>query len=118
MTDGYPFWLLAATGLIAFLLGRWSATAASRANLQQASDQRQHQPQRLSAMVQGAGGAGVDVDASGLDPAAKAEVIAFIRQDRKIEAIRLVKQKTGQGLKEAKDYVDELSKIVDRQVGR
>lgn len=116
MADGYPFWLLAAIGAIAFLLGRWSATAALRANLQQASDQPQ--PQHLSMMGQRPGGAGVDFDASGLDPAAKAEVIEFIRQDRKIEAIRLVRQQTGQGLKEAKDFVEALSKILDRKVGR
>jgi hypothetical protein len=42
------------------------------------------------------------------DPALDAEVATLLRARRKIEAIKLVRQRTGIGLKEAKDRVDAL----------
>lgn len=36
------------------------------------------------------------------------EVIKALSQNRKIEAIKLVREKTGMGLKEAKEYVESL----------
>jgi len=38
----------------------------------------------------------------------RAEVLGLLRAQRKIEAIRLVRQHTGWGLKESKDYVESL----------
>lgn len=38
------------------------------------------------------------------------EVRALLGRDRKIEAIKLVREQTGMGLKEAKDYVDTLDR--------
>jgi len=43
-----------------------------------------------------------------VDPALDAEVATLLRVRRKIEAIKLVRQRTGIGLKEAKDRVDAL----------
>jgi hypothetical protein len=38
-----------------------------------------------------------------------AELVAFLRGGRKIEAIKLHREATGSGLKEAKDYVEALA---------
>jgi hypothetical protein len=45
---------------------------------------------------------------TGTDPALDAEVGTLLRARRKIEAIKLVRERTGIGLKEAKDRVDAL----------
>lgn len=45
-----------------------------------------------------------------LPAAAEAEVRALIQQRRKIDAIKVVRQHTGIGLKEAKDVVDALDR--------
>ena len=37
----------------------------------------------------------------------------LIRQGRKIEAIKLIREETGVGLKEAKDAVERLSAVMD-----
>ncbi len=42
------------------------------------------------------------------DAGADAEVLELARAGRKIEAIKLYRDKTGVGLKEAKDYVESL----------
>lgn len=39
-----------------------------------------------------------------------AQVRELVRQGRKLEAIKLVRKETGMGLKETKDYVDELER--------
>jgi len=41
-----------------------------------------------------------------LPPAAEPEIRALLQQRRKIEAIKLLRQHTGLGLKEAKDRID------------
>ena len=41
-----------------------------------------------------------------LPPAAEPEIRALLEQRRKIEAIKLLRQHTGLGLKEAKDRID------------
>ena len=41
------------------------------------------------------------------EPAWQAEARALMRQDMKIAAIKLVREATGMGLKEAKDYVEQ-----------
>ncbi|NJN17879.1 MAG: hypothetical protein HC822_17195 [Oscillochloris sp.] len=38
----------------------------------------------------------------------ESEVHMLLLQDKKIQAIKLVRERTGMGLKEAKDYVDQL----------
>lgn len=109
MTDGYPFWLLAAIGAIAFLLGRWSVVAAKRGD-----QQKQSQPASRAEMLRQPG-AGVDVGEFGLDAVLRAEFVDLLRQDRKIEVIRLVRQQTGRGLKEAKDFVEDVADRLDRK---
>jgi hypothetical protein len=42
------------------------------------------------------------------NPSADAGVRALVQERRKIEAIKLVRQRTGLGLKEAKDLVDAM----------
>jgi len=37
-----------------------------------------------------------------------AEVVALLRQNRKIEAIKVYREQTGVGLKEAKDVIDRM----------
>lgn len=37
-----------------------------------------------------------------------AEVVALLRRNRKIEAIKLYREQTGVGLKEAKDVIDKM----------
>ena len=37
-----------------------------------------------------------------------AEVVALLRQNRKIEAIKVYREQTGVGLKEAKDVIDNM----------
>ncbi len=39
------------------------------------------------------------------------QIIEFIRADRVIEAVKLYRERTGLGLKEAKDAVDELRRL-------
>lgn len=41
-----------------------------------------------------------------------AEVVALLRMNRKIEAIKLYRQMTGTGLKEAKDAVDSMGGFI------
>ena len=41
-----------------------------------------------------------------------AEVVALLRMNRKIEAIKLYRQMTGTGLKEAKDAVDSMERMM------
>lgn len=41
-----------------------------------------------------------------------AEIAALLRMNRKIEAIKLYRQMTGTGLKEAKDAVDNLERLM------
>ena len=43
-------------------------------------------------------------------PSGDPEVLALVRERRKIDAIRLVRQRTGLGLKEAKDRVDAMER--------
>jgi ribosomal protein L7/L12 len=38
-----------------------------------------------------------------------AEVVTLLRQNRKIEAIKVYRERTGVGLKEAKDVIDRMS---------
>jgi len=45
------------------------------------------------------------------------QVRALIAQGRKVEAVKRVRETTGWGLKESKDYVDALSEVV-QEVGR
>jgi hypothetical protein len=45
-----------------------------------------------------------------LTPSADAEVRALIQEHRKIYAIKLLREKTGLGLKEAKDTVDAMER--------
>lgn len=49
--------------------------------------------------------------------AANAEVRALVQQRRKIEAIKLVRERTGIGLKEAKDCVEALEREMGLPVG-
>lgn len=41
-----------------------------------------------------------------------AEIVALLRMRRKIEAIKLYREMTGTGLKEAKDVVDNLERLM------
>ena len=41
------------------------------------------------------------------------EIVAFVREGRKIDAIKALRERTGLGLKEAKDLIDAL----ERQLG-
>jgi ribosomal protein L7/L12 len=41
-----------------------------------------------------------------------AEIVALLRMNRKIEAIKLYRQMTGTGLKEAKDAVDSMERLM------
>ena len=43
------------------------------------------------------------------DNAMMAEIVALLRQNRKIEAIKVYREHTGVGLKEAKDVIDRMS---------
>jgi hypothetical protein len=43
-----------------------------------------------------------------LNPGVNPEVIELMRSGKKIEAIKLYREQTGVGLKEAKDYVESL----------
>ena len=43
---------------------------------------------------------------------ATAEIIALLRMNRKIEAIKLYRQMTGLGLKEAKDAIDRMEGLM------
>jgi large subunit ribosomal protein L7/L12 len=54
------------------------------------------------------GAAPVAPGSTGLPPDAEAEVWRLVQGGRKIEAIKLVRGRTGLGLKEAKDLVDRL----------
>ena len=45
-----------------------------------------------------------------LSPSADAEIRAVIRQRRKLDAIKLVRQDTGLGLKEAKERVEAMER--------
>ncbi len=45
------------------------------------------------------------------------QVRALIAQGRKVEAVKRVRETTGWGLKQSKDYVDALSEVV-QEVGR
>ena len=42
---------------------------------------------------------------------------ALVAQGRKVEAVKRVREATGWGLKQSKDYVDSLSEVV-QEVGR
>jgi ribosomal protein L7/L12 len=42
------------------------------------------------------------------DPGITEEIIELVRMGRKIEAIRLYREATGVGLKEAKEFIDSL----------
>jgi hypothetical protein len=43
------------------------------------------------------------------DPALDSQIVALLRERRKIEAIKLLRERTGVGLKEAKDEVDRIA---------
>lgn len=53
-----------------------------------------------------------------LSPATVAQVTALVRQGQKIHAIKLVREATGLGLKEAKDRVDGWSEVVELQAAQ
>ena len=42
------------------------------------------------------------------EPRVSPEILDLVRDGRKIEAIKLYREETGVGLKEAKDYIDSL----------
>ncbi len=44
--------------------------------------------------------------------AATSEIMALLRMNRKIEAIKLYRQMTGLGLKEAKDAIDNMERMM------
>jgi ribosomal protein L7/L12 len=46
----------------------------------------------------------------GTDYGVSPEILALVRQGNKIEAIKLFRQGTGAGLKDAKDFIDALQK--------
>jgi len=52
------------------------------------------------------------------DPESDKELIALLEQGQKIEAIRMYREKTGAGLKEAKDAVEALAAKHGLPVGR
>lgn len=54
---------------------------------------------------------GVQQDANGLWPDVEAEVRTLVHSGRKIQAIRLVRERTGLRLKEAKDIVDRFGRV-------
>jgi ribosomal protein L7/L12 len=43
-----------------------------------------------------------------LDPGSSPEIVDLVRRDEKLEAIKLYREKTGAGLKEAKEFVESL----------
>ena len=45
------------------------------------------------------------------EDALERQVIEFIRADRVIEAVKLYRERTGLGLKESKDAVDDLRRL-------
>lgn len=51
-----------------------------------------------------------------LDPEALEQVMQLLRSGNKIEAIKLVREKSGSGLKEAKDFVESLISKHDQGV--
>lgn len=53
-------------------------------------------------------GAGASPRPNGLSPDVAQQVQSLIAANRKIDAIKLVRESTGLGLKEAKDYVETL----------
>ena len=91
----------------AFFMGRWSVRAKNR------PPQRHQHPSRSSSppVTPYNSGAGVDAPAShgyGLDMALEEELKSLLLANRKIEAIKLARERLGLGLKEAKDLVESL----------
>lgn len=103
-----PTWLTVLILVVwAFFMGRWSVRAKSR------QPQRSPLPGRSSSssVTPYNAGAGVDVTAShgyGLDMALEEELKSLLLANRKIEAIKLARERLGLGLKEAKDLVEAL----------
>lgn len=108
-----PPWLqVALLVVLAFFMGRWSARRDGR--------DRPAAPPQKGAVAAGGGyqpgdgrGAGIDPGRwpqSGLDTGLDTQVLSLLHGGRKIEAIRLVRERTGQGLKEAKDAVEALER--------
>lgn len=89
--DPMQVWLLvAAVGIVCFLLGR--ATAQKR------DDERAEQKLRDAEAAQLSFGT--------LTAANQSDVDRLVTENKMIEAIKLVREQTGLGLKESKDVVD------------
>ncbi|MCB1519537.1 MAG: ribosomal protein L7/L12 [Hyphomicrobiaceae bacterium] len=100
-----PQWLQVGLLVVwAFFLGRWSVNRGRAGN----GGGVVHAPR-----MEGRGAAGDDASAGAgsrtrLSPATDRAVRDLVRQQRVIEAIKLVRQETGLGLKESKDLVDRM----------
>jgi ribosomal protein L7/L12 len=92
MNPMYIVLIVVAAGLAAWLINRWL--------------QRQDRPGQAD-WIEGAAGQQVPAG-GGLPEDALAEVRGLLLQGQKIQAIKVVREYTGWGLKEAKDYVEAL----------
>jgi hypothetical protein len=106
-----PPWLQVALLVVgAFFLGRWTARARGR------EPQRYRPPAQPVSRPELVGdgynaGAGIDTPQGGghpIDMALEAELKSLLHANRKIDAIKLARERLGIGLKEAKDLVEPL----------
>jgi ribosomal protein L7/L12 len=92
---GYSLLTLIFAFLIGLLIGRITAGGNRSARHENEAQTNQSEIQRSAAET-----------AALLSPELRAEVEALLAQDRKIEAIRVIRAALGFGLKEAKDLAD------------
>jgi len=106
-----PTWLVIAILVVwAFFFGRWTVKRQQRGLVR--NNAASSGLAKGDAYVIGTGalnaGAGVDPGPSGLDIMLETDLRTLLRQDRKIEAIKLARERLGLGLKDAKDLVERL----------
>ncbi len=107
MSEGFPLWQLVLVAIVAFVAGRVTARSSGR------TPDRYQPPAGTSATAHGRPGAGIDLAGRGspgigIDAGLRGEIEELSRQGRKIEAIKLARERLGIGLKEAKDLVESL----------
>ncbi|MGD9784363.1 MAG: ribosomal protein L7/L12 [Hyphomicrobiaceae bacterium] len=101
--------------MVAFFVGRWSARRKQRQS-SPASPPAASTELRHGVHSQGyagpSGGAGIEGTVGGAavrrDPALEAELRKLLRDGRKIDAIKVARERLALGLKEAKDLVESL----------
>lgn len=74
-------------------------------------------PSMMTVARQLLGAAGGTVPGPGAGASMRTEALALVSRGQALDAIKLVRERTGMGLKEAKEYVDELAASQDARGG-